>query len=228
MLTRINQGQGSIGMVLNDPTYAEELRKAIININKLLAGVDQVRFVVDVGGSVIRGYNSDRGYFNLQIWPNSGRYFLLGIAHDPRGRETIYDTTTIVGGQTVTSHVTQIEETGILLTAMLGKTFFDDRVDIALGVLYGDGAASGKLNLGPMEFRRLLQVGIDVYDRGNGIPVDARALVTLHPLTMFKSVYVDGGLEAFRQVNGLTSWSYGAGLAFDDESIRMLFALLRL
>jgi hypothetical protein len=101
-------------------------------------------------------------------------------------------------------------------------------VDIALGVLYGDGAVSGKVNLGPFEYRRMLQIGMDVYDRGNGIPVDARALVTLHPLTMFKSVYVNGGLEAFRQVNGLTSWSYGAGLAFDDESIRMLFALLRL
>src|SRR6185436_4694493 len=71
MMTRVNKGEGSIGMLVNDPSYAEEIRRAIRNVNKLLSKVGDVRFVVDLGGGLMPAYGGGRGYFNLGIWPTA-------------------------------------------------------------------------------------------------------------------------------------------------------------
>jgi phospholipid/cholesterol/gamma-HCH transport system substrate-binding protein len=222
MLTRINQGQGSVGMLLNDPSYALEFKELLQKANKLLGHVNDIRFVIDVGGQKIRGYDSDRGYFKLAIWPNPERYYLLGISLDPRGRRTITTTTTVAGGQTATTETTQVEETGILLTGMIGKVFFQHRLDLAVGALYGDGAVTVAGNLGPTGIEDRLRLQVDVYSRGIGYPTDARVNLMLRP---YSGLYIQGGVEGFHSVAGLTPWMYGAGVTFDDEDIKLLFAL---
>jgi phospholipid/cholesterol/gamma-HCH transport system substrate-binding protein len=222
MLTRINQGQGSVGMILNDPVYATELKELLQKANKLLGHVDDIRFVIDVGGQKIRGYDSDRGYFDLKIYPNPTRYYLLGVALDPRGRRTITDTTTTAGGQTSVTQTTQVEETGILLTAQVGKLFFERRLDLAVGVLYGDGAITIAGNLGPQGMEERLRLESQVYSRGIGYPTDLRLNLIIRP---YSGLYVQGGVEGFHTVNSLLPWSYGAGVSFDDEDIKLLFAL---
>jgi phospholipid/cholesterol/gamma-HCH transport system substrate-binding protein len=222
MLTRINQGQGSVGMILNDPVYAEQLKELLQKANKLLGHVDDLRFVIDIGAQKIRGYQSDRGFFELKIYPNPTRYYLLGIALDPRGRRTITDTTTTAAGQTSVTQTTQVEETGILLTAMVGKLFLDRRLDLAVGVLYGDGAVTVAGNLGPSGMEERLRLESQVYSRGIGYPTDMRINLIVRP---YSGLYVQGGVEGFHSVNSLIPWSYGAGVTFDDEDIKLLFAL---
>jgi phospholipid/cholesterol/gamma-HCH transport system substrate-binding protein len=224
MLTRVNKGEGSLGKLLNDPVYADELEKALKNVNKLLGRANEIRFVVDVGGQELRGYSGGRGYFKFSIWPSPTRYYLLGISVDPRGRRTITDTTTQAGNLTTSTQTTAIEETGILLTGMIGKLFFDRRLDLSIGALYGDGAVSAALNFGPIGQEDRLQVRGDVYSRGRDVPTDGRLTLTVRP---YLSTYLDGGLESFRKINGVTAWSYGAGISFDDEDIKLLFAIIR-
>lgn len=148
MMTRVNKGEGSVGMLLNDPSYADEIRLAIKNINRLLNKVGEVRFVVDMGVSSLTIYNGVRGWFNLAIWPNATRYYLLGIASDPRGRISNTTVTTTAGGFSQTTQTQVVDQTGILLTGMMGKVFWN-RLDLAVGFLYGDGAATVALRLGP-------------------------------------------------------------------------------
>jgi phospholipid/cholesterol/gamma-HCH transport system substrate-binding protein len=224
IMTRINNGQGSVGRLINDPVYADELAKALKSLNKILGRASEWRFVVDVGGQEIRGYGGGRGYFKFAIWPTSTRYYLLGIAVDPRGRRTITDTTTQSGNVTTSTETTQIEETGILLTGMIGMVFFDHRLDLSVGALYGDGAVSAALDMGPVGMEDRLQFRADIYSRGQDVPTDGRLTFTVHP---YAALYVDAGLESFRQVDGLTAWSYGAGVSFDDDDIKLLFSMVR-
>jgi phospholipid/cholesterol/gamma-HCH transport system substrate-binding protein len=224
MMTRMNNGEGSVGKLLNDPVYADELGKALKSLNKILGKASEWRFVVDIGGQDLRGYSGSRGYFKFAIWPNPDRYYLLGISVDPRGRVTVTDTTTTQGGITTTAETTQVEQTGILLTGMIGQRFFDHRLDLSIGALYGDGAVSAAVNLWKVGEEDRLQVRADLYSRGSNNPTDARATVTVHP---YSGLYFDGGLESFRKVNGLIAYSYGAGVSFDDEDIKLLFSLIR-
>lgn len=228
-MTRINRGEGSVGMVLNDPSYAEELREAIRSLNRLLGRVTGIRFVVDLGAISLPAYDGGRGWFRLGIWPNPSRYYLLGVSIGPRGTRNIIETTTESGGVTVTSKTTQVEESEVLLTAMLGKVFLR-RIDLSAGVLHGFGTLSAALNLGPHDREEMIIFRNDLYSPGKGLPLDDRISLTLRPFInrseILNSFYLTGGFESIRTVNGATAYFAGAGLTFDDEDIKLLFSFL--
>jgi phospholipid/cholesterol/gamma-HCH transport system substrate-binding protein len=221
-MTRVNKGEGSVGMLLNDPTYAEEIRQAVRNVNLLLSRVGGVRFVVDVGGEQLTGpYNEGRGWFQLGIWPVPDRYYLLGLSVDPRGKITDLETTTTVNGTSTTVITRQIEDRGLLLTAMLGKVYLR-RLNLAIGALHNDGAIRVGFNLGPAAEEERIQIVNDVYTRsGSGSGVDARSFLIVRPLL---GAYVKVGIESYRGVDGERPLTYGAGVAFDDQDIKLLFA----
>lgn len=225
MLTRVNKGEGSVGMLLNDPSYAEDIREAIKNVNKLLSKVGNVRFIVDVGGEHMGAYDGGRAWFRLGIWPKVDRYYLLGISVDPRGQRTASTTktTTIAGGTTTTTEQdrVQVESTGILFTGMLGKVFYR-RLDLSLGVLNGDGTVSAKFNFGPRDREDAVQLFNEVYSRGGDTGVQDRIGLVWRPWSV---LYVKGGMESLGKVDGKIAYFYGAGISFEDEDIKLLFAL---
>ncbi|MEO5970074.1 MAG: hypothetical protein ABIQ95_09115, partial [Bdellovibrionia bacterium] len=226
-MTRVNRGEGSVGMLLNDPSYAEEIRVAVKNVNRLLNKVGDIRFVVDIGAAMLPAYSGGRAWFQLGIWPAPDRYYLLGLASDSRGRisNTITTTTTTAGGltQTVSSQAQVLDQTSTLLTAMLGKVFWG-RLDLSVGALYGDGAGSAKILLGPTGSEKLFEIKNDLYLRTNSAGLDVRIALTAHPVS---GVYLTAAIESVKGLpgGGQPIYSYGAGISFDDEDIKLLFAL---
>jgi phospholipid/cholesterol/gamma-HCH transport system substrate-binding protein len=229
-MTRVNKGEGSVGMLLNDPQYAEEIREAIRNVNRLLSKVGGIRFVVDVGGEQINAYNGGRGFFRLSIFPNPSRYYLLGISIDPRGQISRKNTQTCVGGTCNSVSSFETEATGLLFTAMIGKIFYN-RLDLSLGALNGDGALSTSIRLGPSLHEELLVLRNDVYSRGAGLGTDDRVTAIIRPWagspSPLSALYFRGGVEGFKTVpaSGARPYFYGAGITFDDEDIKILFTL---
>lgn len=226
-MEKINRGEGSLGKLLNDSTYADEIQKALKNLNKLLNRASDLRLVVNVGAEQVNQYNGGRGYFQLSLWPAPDRYYRLGASVDPRGRLRIINTTTTVGTVSTNVQTQEVEEGAFLFTAMLGKVFFK-RLDLSVGALYGDATLSTQINLGPTGSEEMLVVRNDIYSRGRGVKVNDRLIVQAHPFApfnMFQSLYVQGGIESFRQYNGKIVTSFGAGISFDDEDIKLLFAL---
>jgi phospholipid/cholesterol/gamma-HCH transport system substrate-binding protein len=224
-ITRVNRGEGSVGMLLNDPSYAEELKEAINNINRMLSKVGGIRFVVDIGAEQVTAVDGGRAWGRLLIWTRPDRYYRVGVSADPRGRRllTTTTTTTTVNGvsQTATSNVETHDITDFVFNAMVGKIFFG-RLDASIGVLHGDGALSLAGYLGPNRYENRIQLGLDVYSRPGGGGLDLR--VTAHGIP-WPNIYVRAGIEGFRQVNGQIPFLFGAGISFDDEDIRLLFAL---
>jgi phospholipid/cholesterol/gamma-HCH transport system substrate-binding protein len=229
LMTRVNKGEGSVGMLLNDPSYADEIRQAIRNVNKLLGNVSRIRFVVDVGGEQINAYNGGRGFFRLQIYPRPDYYYLLGISIDPRGKITDLDTQTCVGGTCTNTATRSTEPTGLLITGMVGKVMWS-RVDLSLGALHSDGTLSVAFRLGPVNREEMLILRNDTYSRGAGIGIDDRVSVRFKPWegspNPWSAIYVKAGLEGVRTATtgGIYPWFYGAGVSFDDEDIKLLFA----
>jgi phospholipid/cholesterol/gamma-HCH transport system substrate-binding protein len=219
--TRINQGQGSIGKLLNDPSYAEELHQVLQNANRLLSKVAEVRFVVDIGAEEVSAISGSRAWLNLQIFPTPTYYYMLGIASDPRGKRTAETDTVVAGNTTTVTQVTKIEQTGILLTGMIGK-IFNRYLEGAVGALYGDGAVSIKLRLGPPGLENSLFIQNDIYSHSGDTGINDRITVQIQP---YKVLYLRAGIEGVNSVNGSTPLFAGGGLIFDDENIKLLFAL---
>ena len=136
-------------------------------------------------------------------------------------------TTTTVGTQSTTVSSTQVTKGGFGLTGQIGKVFFQ-RYDLSLGMLYGDGAARLKINLGPKENLSMVQWQSDLYFRGastNGnwtVQADVRTYLIYQPISIF---YVSAGVEGFRQAGGSFQYLAGAGIRFDDEDIKLLLSL---
>ena len=231
-MTRINKGEGSVGMLLNDPSYAKDLGEAFKNVNRLLTKVGGVRFVVDVGAENIPAFDGSRGWFKMQVWAKPDRYYLLGISIDPRGKRSVTTTTTdtsagatVNPGHTETTE-TKVEQSGILLTGMLGKIFLN-RIDLSIGVLHGDGAASAGFWLGPKSQEQMFVLKTDLFSRGQGTLIDGRVNLIIRPMMsspLLSAVYFQGGIDSIRKNNGKLVYSVGTGLSFDDDDIKLLFA----
>lgn len=230
-LAKVNQGRGSVGRLLNDPVYADEIERALKNLNKLLNKADQMKLVVNVGGEYIFGYGSGRGFGKVGIWPGPDRYYLLGVSVDPRGKITSSSTTTTVAGVSTTTTTTVHEKSGLLFTAMLGKILWD-RIDLSIGVLHGDAALGFGVLLGPEEaWENRIQIRNELFLHSLGenvdTQVDDRVYARVFPLDVepFNTVYVQAGLESVvRKVDGKIGFSIGAGISFDDNDIKTLFA----
>jgi phospholipid/cholesterol/gamma-HCH transport system substrate-binding protein len=226
-MERINRGEGSVGKLLNDPVYADEALKAMKNLNKLLNKAADITFTVRLGAEQIRAYEGGRGYFQLQIYPNPTRYYLIGITMDPRGSRNVLITTTSTPGSTPTTVTSeQIEQGKLLLTGMLGKVLWK-RIDLSAGALHGDGAISLALHLGPVGTETMFTIRNDVYARGQGIGLNDRLMAIARPFAksdLLSTIYITGGIESFRKYMGKTVTVYGAGLTFNDEDIKLLFA----
>lgn len=222
-LTRINQGQGSVGRVLNDDIYADELLEALKNLNAILGRASRLIFRLDISGEQLPTYDGGRGTFQLGVWTRPDRYYLLGITQDPRGKTTNTTTSTSVngGGATVTK-TDRTEDQGLLITAMVGKIFYR-RIDLSVGAKYGDGTLSAAYLFGKGGEEYRLSFRVDGYSRGRSGGTDARLTLTAFPTA---NLYAKGGFDRVRRYNGKTAYFVGAGISFTDEDIRLLFTFL--
>lgn len=227
-ITRINQGEGSVGMVLNDPAYAEELKKALKSLNQLLGRASELRLEMDLGVHQMPAYNAARSTVQLAIYPKPDRYYLLGVDMDPRGNFSQTVTTAEIAGTSNTVQTTVQQKGGFNLTVMFGKVL-KKRFDFALGVLRGDGATRLTLNLGPTHDLQRIQLKGDLYFRAQTVngtwtaQPDARIYTVIQPISVF---YLVGGVEGFRSVDNHFSSFFGAGMRFEDEDIKLLLSFL--
>ena len=225
-MARVNRGEGSVGKLLNDPVYADEIRDAIRNVNRLLGRVSAIRFEVNLSAESIPVWDGTRGNFLLGIWPEEDRYYLLGVSFDPRGKKTVVTTTTTVGGVSTVAKTDTVEQSGLLFTATLGKVFWR-RIDLSAGLINGDGGVSLGLWAGPNGFEDRFRIKGDLYSAGTGEGVDLRLYGYLQPGpkgSILQGVYFRGGMDGMKKVNGRIPYFFGAGLTFDDQDIKLLFA----
>jgi phospholipid/cholesterol/gamma-HCH transport system substrate-binding protein len=227
-MTRINQGQGSVGMMLNDPIYAEEMKKVLFNLNHLLNRASEMRLTVSLSLSQLTAYEATRAAFEVKIWPRPDRFYRIGLGSDPRGKISQTTTTTESNGVTNVVRNTVVDQGGYSFTAMIGKRLYP-RVDLSVGILNNDGAAALGFNLGWGEDVDALQLVQEVYFRTDTTSgkwtarPDGRTYMMFQP---FSILFLQAGVEGYRKVNGEFSAFYGAGIRFDDEDIRLLFSFL--
>ena len=228
-VTRINQGQGSVGMVLNDPTYAEELKKALVSLNHLLNRAGDMRLNVILGINQLTAYNATRASFQVMIFPRPDRFYLIGLDADPRGSITQTTTDTSVNsGPSTHVATTQTTKGGFAITGLIGKVF-TPRIDLGVGLIHGDGGARLGLNLGWGDNLDELQLMSELYFRTKTVDnqwtaqADGRIYLIFQPYSI---LFLSAGLEGFRKYEGSVSAFYGAGIRFEDEDIKLLFSFL--
>lgn len=217
VMKKINHGEGTIGKFINDPSIFDEMKAAINSINLLLGRAGTLRTFVDMSGTSVRAYNGYQARFSVKIAPNPSRYYLLGLANDPRGRIRRKKTETSVNSGTVsTVDETVIEEKGLKVTALFGKYF--GPLDLHAGLLEDNGAIGIGYWLDPA---RKFGILADFFSPDKGEPFTARIYGRAQ---IFMSVYLTGGVDQLSKYNGKRPYFGGVGLFFDDDDLKYLLA----
>lgn len=217
VVRKINNGSGTIGKFVNDPSIFDELKAAVNSINLLLGRAGTLRTFVDMSASKIDAYDGYKARLHLLIAPNPGRYYLIGIDSDPRGRDKKTITTTSVNGSTPSVETKTVnEEKGIRLTAMFGKYF--GPLDLRVGILEDAGTVALGFWLDP---ERRFGIQSEFFSPSKSEPFTARIYGRAQ---FFSALYVTGGVDQLTRYNGKTPVFYGFGLYFDDDDLKYLLA----
>ncbi|NUM88521.1 MAG: MCE family protein [Bdellovibrionales bacterium] len=217
VMKRVKDGEGTIGKFVNDPSIYDELKAAIKSVNLLLGKAGTLRTFVDMSGWQVKAYDGVKARFSVTIQPNPGRYYLIGLASDPRGRNTVSRTTTSVnGGSTTVEDKTVNEEKGLKITAVFGKYF--GPLDLKAGIIEDSGAVGIGLWL---DENRRHGVHAELYAPSRKEAFTTRVWAKSH---LWSGFYVTGGVDAMRKYNGSLPYFFGAGIYFDDDDLKYLLA----
>jgi phospholipid/cholesterol/gamma-HCH transport system substrate-binding protein len=223
VMKKVQEGEGSLGKLVNDPAIYDELRGAIQSINLLLGKAGALKTYVDISGWSVKAYDGNKARFSVMIAPNPGRYYLIGISSDPRGRDRKTVTTTVVNNGAPVTEVKNVnEEKGLRITAVFGKYF--GPIDLRVGLIEDSGAIGAGIWF---DSARRYGIHADVYSPGKNQPIMVRAYARAQ---IWSSVYFIGGMDSHREYlnpdNGKKSIPYfaGAGLFFDDDDLKYLLA----
>lgn len=223
VMNKIKEGEGSIGKFVNDPSLYDDLRAAIKSVNLLLGKAGALKTYVDIGGWTIPAYDGNKARFSVMIAPNPGRYYLIGLTNDPRGRDRKTTTTTIVNNGTPSVEVKTVnEEKGLRITALFGKYF--GPLDLRVGIIEDYGAVGAGFWF---DENRRFGIHAEAYYPGKNQALMVRAYGRAQ---IWSSVYLTAGVDSQRRYyNSDTGKSkipyfYGVGLFFDDDDLKYLLA----
>jgi phospholipid/cholesterol/gamma-HCH transport system substrate-binding protein len=225
VMKKIKEGEGAVGKFINDPAIYDELRGAIQSVNLLLGKAGALKTYVDLSAWQIPAYEGAKARLHVIIAPNPGRYYLLGVASDPRGRDRRTITTISINGQPPLVETRNVnEERKVLFTAMFGKYF--GPLDLRVGILEDNGT----LGVGYwFDQARRYGAHIEVFSPGRSLPITYRAYARAQ---VWSGLYLTAGIDGNHKYYGPAApegkrpYFVGAGLFFDDDDLKYLFAFL--
>ena len=220
---KIDEGQGTLGKLINDDETIDNLNQTLKGINETIGGVS--RFRTDFGYHIeYLGVSNDfKNYVSLALKPRPDKYFLLEFIVDPNPSPDEWTTTTDVttGGTTTTvvSDVSKINRDKFLFSAQLAKKFHD--FTFRGGVIESHGGLGIDYDFDFFE----AQFSAFDFRTNNGQRPHLKALGKLN---LTKNIYLVSGVDDIINPNQAPDWFVGAGFQMIDDDIRSLFGAVKL
>jgi phospholipid/cholesterol/gamma-HCH transport system substrate-binding protein len=211
---KINQGQGTLGKLINDEQTVEKLNTAIDGVNAFVGTANKLQTSVDFHSEYLVEQRLAKSYLSLKIQPGLDRYYEIGVVDDPKGVTESTDTTTVTnpGPGGVTNRVTENKtfKNKIKFTALFAKNFYD--FTIKGGLI----ESSGGLGFDYHMFRRKLKFTADFFELGSS--VHARAYAKYF---MYRGIYVTAGADDIFGKDAYSSFG-GVGIDLTNDDLNLL------
>lgn len=216
VMAKVKRGEGSVGKLVNNDELYDEAKAALQGINLLIGKAGKLQIYVDINAYQVPAYDGAKSHFLLQIEPNPSRYYLIGVSTDPRGAEERTTTETIINGNSTIEDKIVTKEKGLKFTVALGKYF--GPFDLKVGLIENAGA----LGIGYW-FDPEHKIGIhsEIYKESKRDPIRYRLYARWQ---VYSGLYLKGGVDDVKKFDGKIPYFLGAGLYFNDQDIKYLFA----
>jgi phospholipid/cholesterol/gamma-HCH transport system substrate-binding protein len=183
---KIDEGQGTIGKLVNDDGTVNRLNDALDGINDTLGSIKKFQTEIGYHTEYLGKSEEFKHYVHLNLRPRPDSAFLLEFVSDPSPPLTRTTTTTDITANGATSTVTTNqavqEHNKFLVSAQLAKNFYD--FTLRGGIIESTGGVGLDYNKGPVG------LAFSAYDfskqAGSGRP----HLKLMGNINLTKSIYV--------------------------------------
>ena len=223
IVAKIDEGEGTIGKLVNEDETVDNLNEAVSGINEFLTRVRQLQAEISYRAEYDPMEGNAKSIFNLTLRPRRDKFYMLGIVDSPYGRtsttETITEKVTNPGRidekTTVTEEHKEVTSDSLKINALLGKRWHD--------FVFRGGLieSSGGFGLDYYLWDDMFNLSFEVYDfTPNNNPV----LKAYLDFTLFKHFVFTAGSEDFINRYNDPRWFFGGGLKITDDDITVLFS----
>ncbi len=219
---KIDEGQGTLGRLVNDQQLAENLSDAVAGIGDFLGSTQRLRTTFGFRSEYQFRGGETKTAVSLELTPGPDRSYLLEIVNNPFGRQRINEQTTTViapdgSVSTTSSRTVSTKENELQVTFLLQKRW--ENFSLRGGLI----ESSGGVGVGYSLFDRRLDLRLDAFNfLRNGGP-NLRAEARYH---FFRNIYAVAGAENLlddRDIPGpRRTFFLGGGFTFEDRDFAAL------
>ncbi len=218
---KIDNGQGTVGRLINDDETVNKLNRAVDTLNETLGGFNKLETEIGYHTEYLTQSEDFKHHVSVAFRPSPDKALLIGLTTDPDPRPshiervtsvTINNNTTEVSSDTATTDRNQMR-----FSAQLAKSFYD--FTVRGGIIESSGGIGLDYNRGP------LGVHVSAFDFSTRfgqrphIKLSADWRVT-------PNIYVIGGADdLIDNIGPNPDWFVGAGFRFVDEDVKRLLTL---
>jgi phospholipid/cholesterol/gamma-HCH transport system substrate-binding protein len=215
---RTAAGEGTLGRLTSDEHLIDEVEATVEGIADVVGGLARLRTIVELRSEYNFLANTFKNYFSIRIQPREGRYYLIQLIDDPRGR-TQLSTTQVRRSPPAAGEPEFWEETRVATTEQLVFTLMlAQRVYFAT-FRFGILESSGGLALDLHFFDDRLEINSEIFQFGYSQYPRIRIRVAFE---LVSSLFILGGVDDL--LNDRTvDFFLGAMLRFDDQDLAGLF-----
>jgi phospholipid/cholesterol/gamma-HCH transport system substrate-binding protein len=222
---RINNGEGTIGKLLNDETTVKKINEAVDNVNNMLGGFNKMDFRLDMGMAQWSKRGDSQAGLGLEIAPRPDYWYALAFNSTPDGKvnqslQTFTQLDPVTGKPVSAPQNVQWITTDRAFTV---SAQFAKRLGPAVfsaGIVENQGG--GGVELRALEDR--LRAGVLAYDftKRDNKPNPRYRFTTSYQF--WKGAYLQAGVQDIANKD-LRTIFFGAGLRWKDDDLKKMVGL---
>lgn len=206
---KINEGEGTIGKLINDEKTIDEINTAVTRLNGFLGTADQIETSIDFHSEYLANMGLTKSYLGVKIQPGLDRFYEIQVIDDPLGLERRYETTVgPPGGPMTTTEETRVFRNEVKFTALFAKNFYD--LTVKGGMIQNSGGIAFDYHM----FRRRLQLSMELFD------FEESYMRAFARYNLFRGVYLVGGGDNILN-DELASTFFGAGIFLTNDDLKI-------
>lgn len=227
---KIDEGQGSVGRMINDSRIAEQVEQTLEDSRELIGSLSRIETQIELRSEYdvpFEASNNEvqsaiKNTVGVRLVPRPDKYYILEAIADPRGRQT-REIKTI----TDDNGTTKLEESVISFNALKFSAQFAKRYYF-LTMRFGIIENTGGLGVNLHAIEDALELRLDAFDFDRRDPSRGKAINPRFRATgMFEimsHVSLQAGLDdPFNRK--LRTWFLGGVLRFTDEDLKALLTV---
>lgn len=207
---KINNGEGTLGRLINDEETVVELNSAIVNVNKFLGGINTMETSIDFHSEYLSEVDLTKTYIGVTIRPGLDRFYEIAVVDDPRGeQETKIVESSSGGSPNPVYEQTTTDLSKLRFTILFGKNFYN------FAIKGGMIESSGGMGFDYYLLDRKLRLSAEFFNLQD---MYVRSFVRYD---LFKGLYVIGGGDNLGESRNQRSSAFiGAGLFLTNDDLK--------